>query len=63
VVANTVEKCLLDHRGQPSFDLELYILNRRGEHAAVSLYPARYAICTDKGPETLATEALYEGHS
>jgi N4-(beta-N-acetylglucosaminyl)-L-asparaginase len=63
VVANTVEKRLLDHRGQPSFDLEFYILNRRGEHAAVSLYPARYAMCTDKGPETLATEALYEGHS
>jgi N4-(beta-N-acetylglucosaminyl)-L-asparaginase len=63
VIANTVEKRLLDGRGRPNFDLELYVLNRRGEHAAVSLYPARYAICTEKGPETRPTEALFEARS
>jgi N4-(beta-N-acetylglucosaminyl)-L-asparaginase len=60
VAANTVERRLLDNAGRPSFDLEFYILNRRGEHAAVSMYPTHYALCTEKGPETLPTEALYD---
>jgi len=61
VAANTVEKRLLDGRGQPGFDLKFYVLARNGDHAGVSMYPAQYAVCTDKGPETLATESLYEG--
>ena len=60
VAANTVEHRLLDSAGRPSFDLEFFILNRQGEHAAVSMYPAHYALCTDQGPGTLPTEALYE---
>jgi N4-(beta-N-acetylglucosaminyl)-L-asparaginase len=61
VAANTVEKRLRNDRGQPAFDLNFYILNRKGEHAGVSLYPGHYAVCTEHGPETLPTEALYEG--
>ena len=61
VAANTVEKRLLNERGQPNFGLNFYILNARGEHAGVSLYAAKYAVCTESGPQTLATEALYEG--
>jgi N4-(beta-N-acetylglucosaminyl)-L-asparaginase len=61
VVSNTVEKRLRNDRGQPAFDLNFYILNRKGEYAGVSLYPGKYAVCTEKGPETLPTEALYEG--
>jgi N4-(beta-N-acetylglucosaminyl)-L-asparaginase len=61
VVADTVEKRLRNDRGQPSFDLNFYVLNRKGEYAGVSLYPGKYAVCTEKGPETLATESLYEG--
>jgi N4-(beta-N-acetylglucosaminyl)-L-asparaginase len=61
VVANTVEKRLLNERGQPSFGLNFYILNARGEHAGVSMYPNHYAVCTESGPQTLPTEALYEG--
>lgn len=55
---NTVEKRLLDARGNPNFGLNFYILNASGEHAGVSMYPSRYAICSDGGPQTLATEAL-----
>jgi N4-(beta-N-acetylglucosaminyl)-L-asparaginase len=61
VVANTVEKRLKNDRGLPAFGLNFYILSRTGEHAGVSMYPAEYAVCTENGPQTLATEALFEG--
>jgi N4-(beta-N-acetylglucosaminyl)-L-asparaginase len=61
VVANTVEKRLFNSRGLPNFDLNFYVLARGGEHAGVSMYPSHFAVCTEKGAETLATEALYEG--
>jgi N4-(beta-N-acetylglucosaminyl)-L-asparaginase len=60
VVANTVEKRLLNGRGQPNFDLNFYVLSRNGEYAGVSMYPSHYAVCTQNGPQTLATESLYE---
>ncbi len=61
VAANTVEKRLLIELGHPSFDLKFYILARSGEFAGVSTYPGQFAVCTEKGPETLPTEALFEG--
>ena len=61
VVKNTVEKRLLDAKGQPNFGLSFYCLNAKGEFAGASLYEATYAVCTEKGPETLKTDALYEG--
>src|SRR6185295_6298986 len=61
VVAHTVEKRLLNDRGQPNFGLNFYILNVKGEHAGVSMYPAKFALCTENGPQTLPTEALYQG--
>jgi N4-(beta-N-acetylglucosaminyl)-L-asparaginase len=63
VAANTVEKRLRNDRGQPDFDLNFYVLNRKGEYAGVSMYPSRYAVCTEKGAEILATESLYPGHA
>jgi hypothetical protein len=33
----------------------------KGEHAGVSMYDATYAVCTEHGPQTVKTEALYEG--
>ena len=62
VAANTVEKRLLNRQGQPNFGLNFYVLNRDGEHAGVSMYPSHYAVCTEHGPETLPTTALFEGH-
>jgi len=61
VAASTVEKRLLNSRNQPNFGLNFYILNVRGEYAGVSMYPAKYAVCTDSGPRTLDTESLYQG--
>jgi N4-(beta-N-acetylglucosaminyl)-L-asparaginase len=61
VAANTVEKRLLNPRGLPAFGLNFYVLNARGEHAGVSMYPSSYSVCTENGPETLPTEALYDG--
>ena len=61
VAKNTVEKRLLNSRGQPNFGLNFYCLNAKGEFAGVSMYESEYAVCTEKGPQTLKTEALYQG--
>ena len=64
VAANTAEKRLLDAKGNPRFHLQFYVLNRSGEYAGVSLYAkggketARFAVCTEKGPETLDCDSL-----
>jgi N4-(beta-N-acetylglucosaminyl)-L-asparaginase len=50
---NTVEKRLLNDRGLPNFGINFYVLNARGEHAGVSMYPgSRYAVCDENGPRT-----------
>jgi N4-(beta-N-acetylglucosaminyl)-L-asparaginase len=67
VTANTVEKRLLNGRGQPNFNLYYYVVNAQGDYAGVSLYassgkdPARYAVCTEDGPRTVPTEAMFQG--
>ena len=67
VVANTVEKRLLNGRGKPNFNVNYYIVNDKGEYAAVSLYelsekePVRFAVCTEDGPRTLQAEAMFTG--
>jgi N4-(beta-N-acetylglucosaminyl)-L-asparaginase len=61
IVANTIEKRLLNGRGQPNFNVTFYIVNAKGEHAGVGLYPARYALCTEDGPKTAAVEAMFTG--
>jgi N4-(beta-N-acetylglucosaminyl)-L-asparaginase len=61
VVKNTIEKRLIDERGQPNFGLNFYVLNATGEFAGVSMYESTYAICSDKGPQTLKTESLFPG--
>src|SRR5262252_1300319 len=61
VAKNTIEKRLLNAKGQPNFGLNFYVLNATGEYAGASMYEGTYAVCTEKGPETLKTDALYEG--
>jgi N4-(beta-N-acetylglucosaminyl)-L-asparaginase len=61
VAKNTIEKRLLNAKGQPNFGLNFYVLNARGEHAGVAMYESTYAVCTENGPQTLKTEALYDG--
>jgi N4-(beta-N-acetylglucosaminyl)-L-asparaginase len=65
--ANTVEKRLLDGNGNPDFSVNFYIVNRKGEHAGVSLYaadaagkPRLFALCTENGAETRPLEGLLE---
>jgi N4-(beta-N-acetylglucosaminyl)-L-asparaginase len=61
VAKNTIEKRLLNARNQPNFGLNFYILNAQGEFAGVSMYPSKFAVCTEKGPETRDTDVLFEG--
>ncbi|HVF73017.1 MAG TPA: N(4)-(beta-N-acetylglucosaminyl)-L-asparaginase [Chthoniobacterales bacterium] len=75
IKANTVEKRLLNSKGNPNFGINFYILNAKGEFAGVSMYPnylrestkevvpSTYAVCTDKGAETLPCEALLDGRA
>jgi N4-(beta-N-acetylglucosaminyl)-L-asparaginase len=59
---NTVEPRLLNSRGLPNFGINFYMLNARGEHAGVTMYPgARYAVCDDSGPRLMDCEPLLEG--
>jgi N4-(beta-N-acetylglucosaminyl)-L-asparaginase len=61
VAKNTIEKRLLNSRGQPNFGLSFYCLNAKGEYAGVAMYQGSYAACTENGPQTLQMEALFEG--
>jgi N4-(beta-N-acetylglucosaminyl)-L-asparaginase len=61
VAKNTIEKRLLNAKGQPKFGLSFYVLNAKGEYAGVAMYESTYAVCTENGPQTLKAEALYEG--
>jgi len=61
VAALTVEKRLLNGRGQPNFNVNYYILNAKGEYAGVALYASRYSVCTESGPQTLEVETLFTG--
>ena len=61
IVANTVEKRLLDSTGRPNFGMDFYALNAKGEHGGAGFYPSRYAICTENGPQIVPSASLYEG--
>ncbi len=62
IKANTIEKRLLNSKGNPNFGINFYIINARGEFAGVTMYPgASFAICNDGGPQTLPCDALLQG--
>src|SRR6184192_2081548 len=61
VKTNTIEKRLLNSKGNPNFGLNFYALNAAGEYAGASMYPSHYAVCTERGAQTLETEALLQG--
>ncbi len=61
---NTIEKRLLNSRGLPNFGINFYVLNARGEHAGVSMYPgSRYAVCDERGPRVEECVPLLEGRA
>jgi len=41
--------------------VNFFIVNVKGEHAGVSLYPATYAVCTESGARLVDAEALFTG--
>jgi N4-(beta-N-acetylglucosaminyl)-L-asparaginase len=64
IKAATIERRLLNSRGEPNFNVNFYVLNARGEHAGVALYAgptAVYAVCTGNGAENRPIEALLPG--
>lgn len=77
VKENTIEKRLLNDRGNPNFNLNFYIINNKGEYAGVAMYGedpdekdwagqmdtqfVRYAICNENGPQNLNCEPLLPG--
>jgi N4-(beta-N-acetylglucosaminyl)-L-asparaginase len=61
IKTNTIEKRLLNARGNPNFGINFYALNAKGEYAGVSMYAATYAVCTEAGPQTLDCEPLIPG--
>lgn len=64
IVQNTVEPRLLNSRGTPNFSVQFYVLNARGEHAGVTMYPGgNYAACDEGGPRTVPLEALLPGRA
>ena len=65
IKANTVPR-LLNKRGEPSFNINFYILNRKGEYAGVTMYSSeknrvRYAVCDDKGGRLEFADPLLQG--
>jgi N4-(beta-N-acetylglucosaminyl)-L-asparaginase len=61
IKANTIEKRLLNSKGNPNFGINFYIINAKGEYAGVSMYEAKYAVCTENGPQVLECEPLFKG--
>ncbi|HVL67328.1 MAG TPA: N(4)-(beta-N-acetylglucosaminyl)-L-asparaginase [Vicinamibacterales bacterium] len=65
IKANTVAR-LLNGRGEPNFNINFYIVNRKGEYAGVAMYSpernrARFAVCDEKGARIEMSEPLLQG--
>lgn len=62
IKASTVEKRLQNSRGNPSFGINFYILNAKGQYAGVTMYEGpSFAVCTEAGPQTVKSEFLLPG--
>lgn len=64
VQANTIEARLKNSRGLPNFDLRFFILDKRGEYAAVALYgteESTFAVCDENGAREEPIEGMLEG--
>jgi N4-(beta-N-acetylglucosaminyl)-L-asparaginase len=64
IKANTVERRLLNSRGNPNFNIRFFALNKRGETAGVAMYHAgetKWARCDENGAVALDLEPLLPG--
>ena len=67
IKANTVAKRLLNDRGEPNFNINFYIINKKGEYAGVTMYNPNngltFAVCDEKGPRLEKLETLLAGNA
>lgn len=64
IASATIERRLLNGRGEPNFNVTFYVLNASGVHTGVALYAGPqsfYAICTENGAENRPIEPLLQG--
>jgi len=62
IKSNTIEKRLLNKRGEPNFNISFYVLSKKGEHAGVAMYGGvTYSYCDEGGPKTVPMEPLLQG--
>ena len=65
IKANTVEKRLLNDRGEPNFNINFYAIDKQGRHAGVSMYaPTKdvsFAVCDENGARLERMDALLPG--
>jgi N4-(beta-N-acetylglucosaminyl)-L-asparaginase len=64
IKSNTIEKRLLNKRGEPNFNISFYVLSKKGEHGGVAMYGGQsmtYSYCDENGPKTVAMEPLLQG--
>jgi N4-(beta-N-acetylglucosaminyl)-L-asparaginase len=62
--SNTVEQRLLNDRGDPSFNVRFFVVNKAGQYAGVAMYAsgeAQFAVCTENGSALEPLEPLIEG--
>lgn len=62
--SNTVERRLLNARGNPNFNIRFFVVNKQGATAGVSMYHAgetKYALCDENGARTPELEPLLDG--
>jgi N4-(beta-N-acetylglucosaminyl)-L-asparaginase len=65
IKANTVERRLLNTKGNPNFNIRFFVLNKRGETAGVAMYHSgetRYALCSENGASSPELEPLLPGN-
>ena len=61
VASHTMEPRLLEREGVPNFGLKFYLLNKKGEHAGVSMWgPSTYAVADHKGARMMDCAYLFE---
>jgi N4-(beta-N-acetylglucosaminyl)-L-asparaginase len=64
IKANTIEKRLLNGRGDPNFNINFYVVNKKGQHAGVTMYGGKtvtYSYCDENGAKTVLLEPLLQG--
>mgnify|MGYP006267136077 CR=1 FL=1 len=62
---SVVDKRLLNDRGLPNFNINFYILNKKGEYAGVTMYNPggrlTFSVCDAQGPRNEKLETLLDG--